>query len=100
MKSGVRKARWVEWVFRHVRAAVHPGDRRARNDKLMRRKARPLVGLEHAIAKGVGFGELKVWRGVVRIDVLKPRVRRRTGRRGLRVTRHAHLISAIHLAIV
>src|SRR5580704_6330021 len=79
-------------------------DRRgcSRDNKLMRGEARPLIGLEHAIAEGVGFGHLEVGRedagGIVHIGELGIGWRARQWRTW--VAAHWDLVSSIHLAAV
>ena len=53
MQPAYEGTRPTHWIFRSKQIAAHTGSRGSGNNVLMGGEARPLVGLEHPIAKGI-----------------------------------------------
>jgi hypothetical protein len=90
--SGVWRTVCVR-IFRRKQTASGRGSRCPRDDELVRWKAGPLVGLEHAVGKSVLFSHLKVGLHLGRVHIGKRAVLR-TGRARNRIQ-----VRPVHLAL-
>src|SRR5277367_1203686 len=90
----------VDWILGCEAGAAYARSRSAGENELMRRKTWSLVGLEHPVTEGVGFGELEVRGNVAGNNVLKPWIGRRATGRSVGVAGHTDVVGSIHLAIV
>ena len=85
-------------ILRRKQIASGRGSRGPGNNELMRRHARPLVGLEHVVGEGVLLGHLEVGLHIGRVHVAKRQVGRGAVRRTL-VAFHRNRVRPIHLAL-